>query len=168
MKYKVGDTIVHWTYGLGNVVAIDRKDIAGVTQQYYVIEAELLKIWVPVEEAGVSSIRLPTEKSQFGELFEILQSPGVALPDHQFQRKNELRDRIQKRTLGELCHVVRDLTDRSRQHPLNQNDLFVLSRAQDHLIDEWALSLETERSIVVQELEVLLQADRVGSSDQPA
>lgn len=43
MDYKIGDKIVHWTYGLGTVVAIDQKDIDGVTQEYYVVEVELLK-----------------------------------------------------------------------------------------------------------------------------
>jgi CarD family transcriptional regulator len=159
VKYKIGDIIVHWTYGLGTVVAIDQKDIAGVTQQYYVIEVDPLKIWVPVEEANVSSIRFPTESIHFKALFEILRTPGELLPDHQFQRKTELRERMQKRTLGDLCHVIRDLTDRSRQHSLNQNDSSVLSRAEEHLVDEWVLSLGAERSNVLRELEVLLQGD---------
>lgn len=159
MKYKIGDTIVHWTYGLGTVVAIDQKDLAGVTQYYYVVDVEPLKIWVPVEEANISSLRFPTERKHFQALFDILSSPGDILPDHQFQRKNELRERMQKRTLGALCHVIRDLTDRSRQHTLNQNDSSVLSRAEEHLIDEWVLSLGAERSNALSELEVLLRGD---------
>jgi CarD family transcriptional regulator len=166
MKYKIGDTIVHWTYGLGTVIAIDQKDIAGVTQEYYVVDVEPLKIWVPVDEANVSSLRFPTESIQFKALFDILKSPGEILPDHQFQRKNELRERMQKRTLGALCHVIRDLTDRSRQHPLNQNDSSVLSRAEEHLIDEWVLSLGAERSNALSELEVLLRGDLIELQDR--
>jgi CarD family transcriptional regulator len=159
MKYKIGDTIVHWTYGLGTVVAIDLKDIAGVTQEYYVVDVEPLKIWVPVEEANVSSLRFPTESIQFSALFDILRSPGELLPDHQFQRKNELRERMQKRTLGALCHVIRDLTYLSGLNPLNKHDSSVLSRAEEHLIDEWVLSLGAERSNALSELEVLLRGD---------
>lgn len=159
VKYKIGDTIVHWTYGLGTVVAIDQKDIAGVTEQYYVVEVDLLKLWVPLEEANAGSIRFPTESIQFKALFDILRMPGERLPDHQYKRKNELRERMQKRTLGGLCHVIRDLTDRSRQHTLNQNDSSVLFRAEEHLLDEWVLSLGAERSNALCELEVLLQGD---------
>lgn len=66
---------------------------------------------------------------------------------------------MQKSTLGDLCHVIRDLNDRARYHTLNQNDSTVLFRAEEHLLDEWVLSLGAERSIALQELEILLQGD---------
>jgi CarD family transcriptional regulator len=157
VNYEIGDTIVHWTHGLGTVVAIDQKDIAGVKQQYYVIQVELFKFWVPVEEANQGSIRHPTESIQFVRLFDILRTPGELLPDHQYQRKMHLRERMQKRTLGDLCHVIRDLSDLAHQHTLNQNDSAVLFRAEEHLLDEWVLSLGVERSKALHELEGLLQ-----------
>jgi RNA polymerase-interacting CarD/CdnL/TRCF family regulator len=157
LNYEIGDTVVHWTHGLGTVVGIDQMDLAGITQQYYVVEVKLLKLWVPVDEGSEGVIRYPTESIQFEELFDILRTPGELLSDNQYKRKINLRDRIQKRTLGGLCHVIRDLTDRSHLHPLNQNDLFVLFRAEEHLLDEWVLSLGADRSIALQELEALLK-----------
>jgi len=157
MKYKIGDTIVHWTYGLGTIVGIEKKDYAGVTQQYYVIEVDHLQIWVPVEESHVSSIRFPTEGTQFEALFAILRAPGEQLPDHQYQRRIVLQERMQKKTLADLCHLIRDLADRSRQHTLNQNDAAILSRAQEQLLDEWVRSLGVERSNACSELDVFLR-----------
>lgn len=157
MKYNVGDTIVHWTHGVGTIVAIENKDIAGATQQYYVVEAERLQLWVPVDEVNESSIRLLTEGIQFEALFDILRSPGELLPDQQYQRRNELQKRLQKKTLADLCHLIRDLADRSRLHTLNQNDSAVLSRAEDHLLDEWVRSLGVGRSDAVDELTALLR-----------
>jgi len=155
--YHIGDTIVHWNYGFGTILAIEEKDIGGVTQQYYVVQVERLQLWVPVEEASVSSIRLPTERFQFEALFDILRTPGEQLPDHQYQRRLELQERMQKKTLTDLCHLIRDLADRSREHTLNQNDVTVLSRAEELLLDEWVRSLGIERPIAFGELEVLLQ-----------
>ncbi|MBE0698594.1 MAG: hypothetical protein IH586_16880 [Anaerolineaceae bacterium] len=159
MNFNIGDTIVHWTHGLGTVIAIDEMDLDGTTQQYYVVEVQNLKLWIPVEEANEGSIRFPTESAQFQGLFEILRMPGEELPSQQYQRKIALRDRMQKRTLEDLCHVIRDLSDRSRQHTLNQNDAAVLFRAEEHLLDEWVLSLGTERTIALSELEDLLKSD---------
>lgn len=159
MKFKIGDVIVHWTYGLGTVVGIDQKDIGGIVQQFYIVEVGLLKIWVPVELVEVSAIRFPTESSQFKANLDILRTPGEILPEHQFQRKIELRDRMQQRTLGDLCHVIRDLTDRSRQHSLNQNDSSVLFRAEEHLLDEWVISLGAERSNALGELKEYLRGE---------
>lgn len=157
VKYKVGDTIVHWIYGMGTVVAIEQKDIAGVTQQYYVVEVAPLKLWVPVEEVETSSLRFPTEIGQFQALFDILQTPGGPLPDHHYQRKSFLQDRMQRSSLSGLCHVIRDLSDRSQQHSLNQNDTAVFSRAKNQLLDEWVLAMGTQRLNALQELQALLQ-----------
>jgi CarD family transcriptional regulator len=166
LKYHIGDIIVHWTYGIGTVVAIEQKSIDGITQQYYVVEIDLLKLWVPVKEAHESSIRFPTEGAQFQALFEILRLPGAQLPDNTYKRKNELRERMQKRTPGDLCHVIRDLTDRARHFSLNLDDSAVLSRAQGHLLDEWVLSLTAERSDALRELEGLLQRDLLVITDR--
>jgi RNA polymerase-interacting CarD/CdnL/TRCF family regulator len=159
VKYKIGDIIVHWTHGIGTVTAIEEKTIAGVTQQYYAVEVEHFKYWVIVKEADKGSIRFPIESIQFKPLFNILQTHGELLPDQQYQRKNELRERMQKQTLGDLCHVIRDLTDRSRYHTLNQDDSSVLVNAKEHLLDEWVLSLGAKRSNALDELDVLLEGD---------
>jgi CarD family transcriptional regulator len=166
MNYAIGDTVVHWSHGLGKVIAIDHKDLSGISQQYYVIKVELLTLWVPVEEAHVGSIRLPIESIQFKTLFEILRTPGKLLPDNQYQRKTALRERMQKRTLEDLCHVIRDLTDRSRAHPLNHDDASVLFLNEEHLLDEWALVMGVERANALDELEVLLRIDSPQPMDQ--
>ena len=157
LVYHIGDTIVHWNYGLGTVVAIEERDIGGVTQLYYVVDVENLQLWVPVEEANVSSLRFPTESFQFEALFDILRTPGETLPDNQYQRRLELQERMHKKTLADLCHLIRDLADRSRQFPPNQNDNIALSRAEEILVDEWVRSLGVERATANDELDLLLR-----------
>jgi RNA polymerase-interacting CarD/CdnL/TRCF family regulator len=134
-------------------------NLAGITQQYYVVKVDLLKLWVPVAEAHFGSIRLPAESFQFKALFDILRKPGKRLPENHYQRKTELRGRMQKMTPEGLCHVIRDLTERSRRHTLNQNDASVLYSAEEHLLDEWVIALGVDRSSALHELEVLLRGD---------
>ncbi|HEX2980956.1 MAG TPA: CarD family transcriptional regulator [Anaerolineaceae bacterium] len=160
MHYTIGDLVIHWMYGPGTVVAIDEKELSGVTQPYYVIEVNQFKLWVPANEEGEGSIRFPADSSEFEALFDILRSPGTELPDHQLQRKNELRARMQGRNLEGLCHVIRDLTDRGRHHSLNHNDSQTLTHAEDHLIDEWVLSLKVKPEIARRDLAALLEDPR--------
>lgn len=158
MDYKVGDTVVHWTYGVGSVAAIEEIQMAGMNRWYYVIEIKTLKLWVAVEDASSGSLRFPVDSTQFRNLFEILQTPSQEpLSDRYFQRKTDLHNRMQKRTLEGLCHVIRDLKDRSRAHSLSWEDAAVLNSAQESLLDEWVISLGTERSKAFREMEVLLQ-----------
>jgi CarD family transcriptional regulator len=160
MNYEIGETVVHQTHGLGTVIGIDQMNLAGKTQQYYVVKVDNLDLWVPVEEAHLGAIRLPTERVHFKVLFDILRTPGKRLPEKQYQRKIDLRERMQKSTPEGLCHVIRDLTDRSRQHTLNQNDAAVLYRAEEQLLDEWVLSLGVDRSSALSELEELLDTSK--------
>jgi RNA polymerase-interacting CarD/CdnL/TRCF family regulator len=159
MKYKIGDVIIHWTYGVGTIVAIEEKTVAGITQLYYAVEVELLKFWVPIEGIDNNSIHQPVEKKEFTQLFDILRTHGENLPDRQYERKNELRERMKRKSLEDLCHIIRDLTDRSRSHNLNQDDSSTLHQAKEHLLDEWVLSLGVQRSNAHDELRILLCGD---------
>lgn len=164
MDYKIGDKVVHWMHGLGTVVAIEEMNLDGNVQAYYVVEVEVLKLWVPVEEAHGGSIRYPAPANEFHTLFNILREPGRPLSDQQFQRKNELRERMEQRSLEGLCRVIRDLTDRARSHTLNQHDAAVLFRAEEQLLDEWELALGTNRADALRELEALLGRDKESAS----
>lgn len=159
MLYKIGDTVIHWSFGIGKIIAVEEKQLSGVMQQYYVVEIEPIKLWVPIQEANNGSIRFLTESIQFKALFDILRVHGNRLPEQYYKRRSELKERMLKSSLGGICHVIRDLTDRSRQHTLNQHDSSVLKSAKARLLDEWVLSLETKRPDAVRELEILLQED---------
>lgn len=165
MNYEIGDTVLHWTHGLGKVIGIEEKNLAGISQAYYVVEVGLLKVWIPAEEANQGSLRFPMEGAEFKQLINNLQTPGEPLSDNYTKRRFELRDRIQKRTPEDLCYLIRDLTNRSRHHSLNENDSAVLFRAEEHLLDEWVLSLGSERSKAQRELEVILRGDQSAAAD---
>ncbi len=168
MTYQVGDTVVHGMYGIGKVIEIEEKLLAGVPHRYYVVQIDLLKLWVPVDEAEGGSIRPPTLKSDFSRLFEILSLPGEPLPDHPYQRRLELRKRAEKRTLDGVCHVIRDLHDRLRSHTANQNDNITLKLAEERLLEEWSLSMEVAHADAQLNMQALLNQGIEAESIQEA
>jgi CarD family transcriptional regulator len=157
MSYHIGDPVVHWLYGLGKITGMDEKSLAGQTRLYYVVEIEQLTIWVPVVEKGQSCLRSPTPSSDFKILLSVLSSPGEQLQDHQFERQKELAQRMQRRTLMDVCHIICDLNSRSRVQKLSRNDAAVLKRAKEFLLVEWELSLGTPRASAQRELDTLLR-----------
>jgi RNA polymerase-interacting CarD/CdnL/TRCF family regulator len=157
MNYQIGDQIVHWTYGPGTIVGIDEKILANKTNKYYVVEVEQMTLWVPVGEAGEKSIRPPTPGAEFKQLLDLLRGPGEQLPDQQYQRQSELTERMQKRTLSDICCIIRDLVARSHTQRLNRNDAEILRRAEEFLLNEWELALGTPREIAQQEMKSLLK-----------
>lgn len=157
MNYQIGDQVVHWTYGPGRIIGIDKKVLANKAGTYYVVEVGRMTLWVPVGEAGEKSIRPPTPGTKFKQLLNLLRSPGEQLPDQQRQRQSELAERMKKRTLADICRIIRDLVTRSRTQRLNRYDNEILKRAEECLLNEWEISLGTPRAIAESELNNLLE-----------
>jgi RNA polymerase-interacting CarD/CdnL/TRCF family regulator len=155
--YKVGDTVVHWIYGSGKIVAINDKGLPGEPCAYYEIEGSEQTLWVPVDENGRSSLHLPTSRSDFKLLTNILRSQGEKMSDNPYQRQDQLAERMLKASPRDLCLVIRDLTYRSHRGKLSSNDTRVLNHAQSFLLDEWELSLGTPREKARRQMEWIIK-----------
>jgi len=163
--YKVGDTVVHWTYGKGKIIAIDDKGPPGQPCFYYVIEGNGQTLWVPAEEIGSSSLHLPTSRPDFKLLINILRSQGDRMSNNRLQRYDHLDKRMHKASPEDLCLVIRDLTSQSRRGKLSSSDIRILKHAQSSLLDEWELSLGTPREQARLEMEWILQEIPAGHTN---
>ncbi len=141
MGFKVGDQVIHWTYGMGEIVLIEEKIIHGRPTNCYVVEISDMTIWVPINDRGPKSLRKPTPPKDFDKLFAILASPGETLQEDRMQRKNQLMDRLRDGQLASICQVVRDLTHFQRNTKLNDQERSILDRATKSLLAEWTHSL---------------------------
>jgi RNA polymerase-interacting CarD/CdnL/TRCF family regulator len=140
MQFHVGEKVVHWAYGPGEIVRLDEKELSGLTAEYYVVQIKDLTLWVPVGETDNPSLRCVTPAEQFEELVEILTGPPEPLSEDRLERKMQLSEAMRDRTVESICRVIRDLSFLSQARKLNENDNAVLERAQDLLINEWAIS----------------------------
>ena len=156
MEYQVGDKVVHWTYGLGEIVQLDEKVISGRAASYYVVQIGELTIWVPQQIAGPSSLRPPTPASEFKKIFSILSSPSEPLSTDRLERKAILMDLMRDGTLESVCRVLRDLSHHGQTSRLNDNDNAVLHRAQNLLVNEWHVSLSVPVKQAENELRQML------------
>ena len=156
MDYQVGDKVIHWNYGLGEIVKIDEKFIHERQMLCYVVHIRDLYIWVAADEPGNSSLRLPTPECDFEDLFDILRGPGETLPVDRFERKNYLSERMKDGELASICSVIRDLVIYRRGKKSNENDKSTLERAQSFLLTEWMHSLSVPYVQATNELMQLL------------
>jgi RNA polymerase-interacting CarD/CdnL/TRCF family regulator len=156
-EYKVGDTVVHSTYGSGKIVVVADKGLPGAPCFYYVIETGEQTLWVPAEEEGSSSLHLPASGPDFKRLIALLRSPAENLSDNSYQRRDQLAKKMQKASPRDLCLVIRDLTSRSQSRDLSSSDKDVLNRAELFLLDEWQRSLGTGREKARTELGWILR-----------
>jgi len=157
MKFKIGEQVIHWKFGLGEIVQLEEKVVLGKSALYYVVQIRDFLIWVQANEIGEASLRKPTPDSEFNGLFAILRSPGETLSLDCLERKQHLQDQMRNGKLDGICRVVRDLTSFSSIKHLNENDKSVLARARNFLITEWGLSLSVTSDQAERELTQMLR-----------
>lgn len=156
MGYQVGDKVIHWNYGFGEIVQLDVKYIQERQTPYFVVRIRDFSIWVVADETAEANLRLPTSAGDFENLFAILHSPGEPLPNDRFERKKLLVQRMRDGKLASVCGVVRDLTLQRTLKKLNDDDRSMLERAKNFLLAEWTFSLSVPMAKAHSELGQLL------------
>jgi RNA polymerase-interacting CarD/CdnL/TRCF family regulator len=141
MDFKIGDTVIHCTYGLGRIVRLEEQAFLGKETLYYVVQVRNMTIWVPADAQIMSRLRSPTPQGEFPRLFSILNEFGGTLPDDWLERKTYLAEELKDGKAESCCRVVRDLSFFQYRKSLNENDKFVLKQASDSLLGEWEFSL---------------------------
>lgn len=143
MGFKIGDKVIHCTFGFGEITKIEKKTINGKLERCYVLQMSDMTIWVPIDDSGQTSLRAPTPPKEFAEILPILTSPNENLLEDRVERKKQLSDRLKDGQLSSICRVVRDLSYYQRASKLNDQEKSILERAVKSLLTEWTFSLGT-------------------------
>lgn len=155
--FQVGDRVIHWTYGPGQIVQVEEKQVATEMVQYYKVQVKDLTIWVPLKETEKQRLRNPTPAKEFKKLIQILGKAGEPLADDRLQRKSQLLGRLQDGKIESTCMVIRDLSFYSKQKKLSESDAMIMERAQRFLLAEWVISLNTTMTDAQQAMGKLLE-----------
>ncbi|HNT55190.1 MAG TPA: CarD family transcriptional regulator [Anaerolineaceae bacterium] len=156
MGFKIGDKVIHGTYGLGEIVRIEEKVIRDQLVNCYVLRANDLTIWIPINELDQHSLREPVSPEDFAKLFSVLSGPAEPLPEDRVLRKDQLMAQIRDGCLNGICCTVRDLTHYQRHAKMNDNDRAILERATRSLLVEWTFVLNVPMVQAQQSLVQLL------------
>ncbi len=157
MAYHVGDQVVHWVYGLGEIVQLDEKKLSGQPENFYVVNIRDMTLWVPISETGERRLRTLTPAEDFHKIFSILSSPGEPLSNDRLERRNQLTERLKDGTLESICLVIRDLALHKQIQKMNENDNAIQNRAMSFLLDEWSTVLSVPVQQADRELHELLE-----------
>ena len=154
--FQIGDQVIHWVYGLGEIIQLDEKVLSGKSSKYYVVRMSNMTLWVPMNEAGEHHLRLPTQAKDFKKLVNILASPGETLPPDRHARRIYLTQLLEDGTLASICRVVRDLEHYKKENRTNEYDHSILERARGSLVTEWSVAFSKPIGEVEHELNELL------------
>jgi len=156
MGFRVGNKVIHCTFGLGEITQIEEKVINGQKEKCYVIQLSDMTIWVPMDDPGQSSLRVPTPPDEFMKTLPILSSQNENLLEDRVLRKKQLTDQLKDGQLASICRVVRDLRHYQRSSKLNDQEKSILERAVNSLVTEWTFTLGTNPHQAIQTMESML------------
>jgi RNA polymerase-interacting CarD/CdnL/TRCF family regulator len=156
MNFHEGDTVMHWTYGLGQIIRLEERDLFGSKALYYAVQIKDLTVWVPSDGELKHRLRPPTSKSGFKELLAILSTPGEALPDDRLQRRAHLLELLRDGHTQSLCRIVSSLHAYRKLRPLNDSDQSILKQARSALLGEWGFVLSITPAQAEHELHRIL------------
>jgi RNA polymerase-interacting CarD/CdnL/TRCF family regulator len=156
MDFRVGDPVIHWTFGLGEIVGLEERDLTTEKMLYYMVRVQNLTVCVPADGRAMSRLRPPTSQGEFKKLFLILSGSGETLSDDRLERRTQLRKELADGKVETTCRVIRDLSFFAQKKSLNDDDKNILNRACSSLCGEWGYSLSVTPAQAEVELQRLL------------
>jgi len=156
MDFRVGDPVMHWSYGFGQVIKREKRAVSGQKTLYYAVQVRDMTVWVPADDKLESRLRPPTTGNRFKRLRSILSSRGEPLPDDRQERKLRILEMLKDGRAESLCRVIRDLYAYRKAKTLNDNDQAVLRRVETSLLGEWGFALSLTPAQAELELQRLL------------
>jgi RNA polymerase-interacting CarD/CdnL/TRCF family regulator len=159
MEFHEGDTVMHWTHGLGQVIRLEERNLSGVTTLYYAVQIRDMMVWVPSDGELQFRLRAPTSISGFKKLIAVLSNPVEALPDDRLERKTLLLGYLRDGRTQSLFRIIRGLHAYRKIRPLNENDQSILRQARNSLLGEWGFVLSVSSAQAEHELNHWLMSE---------
>jgi CarD family transcriptional regulator len=142
MEFKIGDKLMHPTYGVGTLVSIEKQGNDGMATRYYVIELDRDqgRLATPVDKAEELGLRKPVSKEGRRKLSRLFVGRPRKLNGDPRKRRENISERLKEGNFVEVGWVVRDLAWRKSEGHANTGDRRLLKRAKNLLAEELAAS----------------------------
>ena len=139
-EYSPGDWIVNCYHGVGQIVAIETKQIMDETNTYFRIKMHDGTIWIPVDQIDNDQIRPIVDIDSFQEAVEVLNNPAKEMASNINSRKARIKQVTEKNAPKETARLIRDLRARQRSKSvLSQSGRRALRDLSKRFVQEWAV-----------------------------
>jgi CarD family transcriptional regulator len=158
--YKVGDKAVYPAHGVGEVTAIEKKEIGGSLQTFYILKIldNGMKIMVPMLQAQQVGLREIISKEEADEVFDILREKEISVDTTTWNRRyREYMEKIKTGSVFEVAEVLRDLYLLKMEKDLSFGERKMLDTARNLLIKELSLAKKMDENQVEDEFRRIFQ-----------
>lgn len=163
-EFKVGDMAVYPAHGVGQVMGIEHKEIAGAKAQFYILKImdSGMTIMVPTTNVRNVGLREVISEDEVESVYEILREGGEYTVTEQTwnRRYREYMDKIKTGSVYEIAEVLRDLSILRFEKELSFGERKMLDTARNLIIKELAIAQEVDESEVAEEIDRIFAGRR--------
>lgn len=153
--FRVGDKAVYPGQGVGEVLGIEHKEIAGQRQSFYVLRIleNNMKILIPINKVGSVGLRDIINQEEVEEVYSILKSKTVTVDSTTWNRRyREYMEKIKTGSVFEIAAVLRDLYLLKYDKDLSFGERKMLDTARSLLVKELAIARSVTEEAIEEDL----------------
>jgi CarD family transcriptional regulator len=153
--FKVGDKAVHPSHGVGEVTAIDEREIAGTRATFYILRIldNSMKVMVPKTAASQVGLRAIMSDSEANEILSTMRAREVAVDVQPWSRRFRVyTEMIKSGSAVEIAKVLRDMNRLKFDKELSFGERRLLDQARSLLLKELAFAKRKTEAEMAEEL----------------
>jgi CarD family transcriptional regulator len=148
--YRTGTKVVYPTHGVGWIEAIEKKEVAGGLEPFYVVRiiGNGMTILVPTKNAKRVGLREVIEPSEIPRILAILRKNDLEISSNWNRRFKDNLERIRTGSLFEVALVLRKLVLLQKERSLSFGEKTMLENVRRLIVSEisHASGIDQERA----------------------
>lgn len=158
--FKIGDKAVYPAHGVGEVIAIESKEISGHTQTFYVLQIleNNMKVMIPTSNVNSVGLREIIRPHEVEQVYTILKKKEKCVDSTTWNRRyREYMEKIKTGSVFEVAKVLRDLYLLKNDKDLSFGERKMLDTARSLLVKEIAIARSMTEVEVEDEFKILFK-----------
>jgi len=155
MEFKVGDKAVYPAHGVGEIVGVEIKEIAGNRISFYILKIldSDLTVLIPINNINSVGLREIIKKEEVKKIYTILGKKTSSIDIQTWNRRyREYLRKIRTGNPTEIAEVLRDLYNLKSDKILSFGEKRMLDTAENLLIKEISLAKKVPEDKVKKEV----------------
>ncbi|RJR24385.1 MAG: CarD family transcriptional regulator [Desulfobacteraceae bacterium] len=157
--FSVGDLAVYPAHGVGVIERIERQEISGCQQDFYVMRIldNGMIIMIPTGNAEHVGLRDIIDQGEVSKVYSILKRRDAPSDNQTWNRRyREYMEKIKTGSPYEVAEVYRDLWILKSEKELSFGERKMLDTARSLLLRELSLAKKVQQEEVAKDLDILL------------
>ncbi|MDQ5984625.1 MAG: RNA polymerase-binding transcription factor CarD [Syntrophus sp. SKADARSKE-3] len=156
--FKVGDLAVYPAQGVGVIEAIEKKEIMGNNQTFYIMKimGNGMKIMIPTSSATSVGLREVIKEKEISKVYDILKKKDITIDKQTWNKRyREYLEKIKTGSVYEIAKVLRDLLILKNDKNLSFGERKMMDTAKSLLIKEISVATKSDETKIEQDLKLI-------------